>query len=612
MDHELLLDTAVDEAAVQPRREASKRHRFVVGGITIAVLAVVGVIVATTSGRSTAPSDSGSPRAAGLQAQSSAPPASAGAAKLVAVHPLLVNMPHRATAVAGDDAVEQYSGSFHVETNGHHTHYEYLVQAVKDRVHLEQNHAVDAVSCNGSKLHITFNHTDSATAFRAELTPGRTVITVINLWRGCGTTSRVLRLAANADFHVNGASLSMETHTADITAIFKNANITFNGTGFTADSGSSGHGRPRREADAVRRTTGDDDDFFEEIWNDVTGAITNAWNRVVGDVRNAFSSVQNFMADAEKVEHFIQQLVDNNGDYSKNGDVWSKSVQVGPTPVSSSLPSLTSQYGYDLQLQYALQITDYELHHVACTASGQAHASVNAEGQVFQYSDSGTLGPYTVVPQETFITFTIPAGPVPIPVSISGTMTTKLDWSLSGSVSVSANMAASGSLEAGFQWTQGQGFSPIESHSFTSDAEMNYITATATATGTVVANTQLLIEAMYSVGLQTQVAVSPVVRATVSETIEGGGISVDDSGNGLVATRINPQSPPADSPCHPTTTGRFVDTPSVLATVGVGVSVTAAAVIDIPDLHIDRTYDICSGPCYSHLWNPVESWCIHP
>jgi hypothetical protein len=191
-------------------------------------------------------------------------------------------------------------------------------------------------------------------------------------------------------------------------------------------------------------------------------------------------------------------------------------------------------------------------------------------------------------------------------------MTTKLDWTFDGSVSVSANMQAHGQLSAGFDWTSGQGFTPTETHSFESDAVMNYVTATATATGTITVNTQVLIEAMYSVGLQTQVSVSPVIRATITETVEGGGISVDLGSSGLVATHINPQSPPTDSPCHPQRTSSLVDTPSVLATVGVGLSVSAAAVIDISELNIDHSYDICTGTCYQHLWNPVDSWCIHP
>lgn len=392
----------------------------------------------------------------------------------------------------------------------------------------------------------------------------------------------------------------------------QNADIRFNGTGFETGTAAGSAATARTTGTRTRRDN-QRKDIFSDLWNDITGAISSEWDTVVGDVTSAFSSVQNFMADAEKVADFIERLVQNKGDYSKSGDVWSKNVQVGPTPVSSSLPAVTSQYGYDLQLEYTLQITDYALQSVSMTAAGAAHASVDAQGQVFSYSNQGSFGPYTVVPQETFIVFTIPAGPVPIPVSISGSMTTKLDWTFDGSVSVDANIRASGQVSAGFTWTDSAGFSPTDTYNFDSDAVMNYVTATATATGTITANTQLLIEAMYSVGLQTQVAVAPVVRATITETVEGGGISVDyGQSSGLVATPINPQSPPYNSPCHPQTTNDAVDTPSVLVSVGVGVTATAAAVIDIPDLHVDDSYHICNGPCFSRLWNPVDSWCIHP
>jgi hypothetical protein len=120
-----------------------------------------------------------------------------------------------------DNTVERFSGSMHVETPNHHTHYDFVVDAVKDRVHLEKNLAINAVSCTGDKLHVEFNSTSHAATFSASLTAGSTVITILNTWRGCGGKSIIVKVAAASTVATTGTTCSVTTTAASITSLFK-------------------------------------------------------------------------------------------------------------------------------------------------------------------------------------------------------------------------------------------------------------------------------------------------------------------------------------------------------------------------------------------------------
>lgn len=120
-----------------------------------------------------------------------------------------------------DPSVERFEGSFHVETPSHHTHYDYVVETVKDRVHLEEVMAIDAVTCHGDRLTIAFNASTEATAFAATLNPGRTVITILAAWRGCGAKSIIKKVATNANIQISGTDVTVTTIEASITSLFK-------------------------------------------------------------------------------------------------------------------------------------------------------------------------------------------------------------------------------------------------------------------------------------------------------------------------------------------------------------------------------------------------------
>lgn len=210
--------------------------------------------------------------------------------------------------------------------------------------------------------------------------------------------------------------------------------------------------------------------------------------------------------------------------------------------MNSDIPELTGQYDYDFSIAFQLEITDYELTMVSAVASGNAAATINAQGAVITESFSGSTPTETIVPKEQLVSFTIPVGPVPVPVSISASLSATMDWSMTGDVSIDANIKASGQVQAGISYSDGS-FTPVKSSSFTGDAEMNYVMATATAKGTLSLNAMLLVEVMYSVGVQTQVGVSPTVSVTVSETVEGGGIAATGDLSGLTATPVDPSQP---------------------------------------------------------------------
>jgi hypothetical protein len=93
-----------------------------------------------------------------------------------------------------DDSVERYRGSTHQTSGKNFTHFDFDVVAVKDRVHLEQNLAITAVSCTTTGLTVAFNSTTEAAAFATTLHANSTVITVVKEW-GCRSGAGVKKVA---------------------------------------------------------------------------------------------------------------------------------------------------------------------------------------------------------------------------------------------------------------------------------------------------------------------------------------------------------------------------------------------------------------------------------
>eukprot|EP00041_Stephanoeca_diplocostata_P016751 m.331089 g.331089 ORF g.331089 m.331089 type:complete len:616 (+) comp20470_c0_seq1:117-1964(+) len=587
---------------------AERRRNFGIAAVALGMFGVVGLIVGLTTNHSATPA----PSSASSQSSETSQRPNFGRM----IHPLLANVPVTAVPVPGDSSVEQYEASYHVVSGDVFTHLNYSVVVVKDRIHLDQENDVIGVACGNGTLTISLAD-GAALNFTARVNLGSTIITVLKEW-GC-TSSGVYVADSNGRVTVNGNTVTIPVVAAYLQSLFKEASLLFNGTGITKTEAatSSVASRVRRSVDDDQNDKsflGDIEGDLSSAWSDVTGAISSAWDTAQSDFTSAVDDIEDFAADAQAVGSFVEELVGSGGDYDHTYTPVQKTASVGPKPLSSAIPELTGQYDYDFTISFQLEITNYELTKVSAVASGNAAATINAQGAVVSESFSGSSPTETILPKEQLVSFTIPVGPVPVPVSISASMSAKLDWTLTADVSIDANIKASGQIEAGITYEQGS-FTPVKSSSFTGDAEMNYIAATATASGTLSLNTMLLVELMYSVGVQTQVGVSPMLSATVSETVEGGGIAVNGDLSGLTATPVDPSQPGYSSQCHPTesSSGTWsADTPSVLATVGCGVSITAAAIVDISALHVDKTYDICSGTCYQHLWNPIDSWCIHP
>jgi hypothetical protein len=132
---------------------------------------------------------------------------------------------------------------------------------------------------------------------------------------------------------------------------------------------------------------------------------------------------------------------------------------------------------------------------------------------------------------------------------------------------------------------------------------MRSFTATARAAAFLAANTQFLIEAMYTVGLQTQIVAGPVITANAS--VSSGGITVGQGANGQLTVTELDTSSPGNSPCNPVA-GTY-SPPAVGVGVGIGANVTAAAKIGF--LGLNEVINICGGSCFHHVWQ-LDSWCF--
>jgi hypothetical protein len=313
------------------------------------------------------------------------------------------------------------------------------------------------------------------------------------------------------------------------------------------------------------------------------------------------------MEDIVDVADFIDTLVRNDGNNESNDfkDPYGTTVHVGPTAVSPCLPTLTAHYGYDLEIRYSLTITNYAVTHVSIDAWGDAAASVVADGTLIDMDHTFTLGPRVILEPRILTSFVLPLGPVPIPISVSGSVNASLSVALSGAISLNAVANVSGSVYAGVEWSSAAGHTPHQSIFFNPTATITSMTATAHATAFLAANTQLLVEAMYTVGLQTNIVAGPVITANVS--FASGGISVTDGANGVVVSPLPTDSQDIGSPCHPSLDSNTYTPPAVGVGVGVRVNVTAAAVIGFEGF--TDAFDICSGPCFHHMWT-LDSWCV--
>jgi len=573
-----------DAESMEPRQ--GRRSNWIVGGIALGTVAIVGAIVALTTNHATSPASShASSSNGGLNAQVRAP-------IFPACHPGLCGL-HPFVEPGSDASVEKYTLHTESVTPSHYTKYHVEAEVVKDVHRLDKTPSVLALACNQSFVNITFNSSEAANSFSGSVKVNSTLMPILAEW-GCG--AHVRRVGHNVTVSNNVATV--HTLSAKFQHMFKSANISFNGTRvpgmkqFSVPSASNASTRRDRRSD--------DDDELDSLWNDAKS-----------DVTSAFDDITETVADVEKVASILA-----SGNYSADKTPWTKSMSKSQSCGNSEIGDLTTcSFDYDAQLTFMINIVDYEVTFVQIEMNGNANAGVATNGQSITKSWNGEV----TIPgfDSTLFATIIEIGPVPVPVSLHGKMTNVFNWDVTGSLQLDGEITVGGDLTVGGKYTPEDSFVPVFEHDLNGKAVMNYATGSVTTEGTITSSTTLVLSAMFAADLSANLVVTPTVTATGTETVEGAGVSFNKGAGAFDVTKVTPSQPDYSSPCHPQEqTGgddidSHVDLPSLSIGVAVGVDVSAAAKLDIEiesKTLFDKTWPIDS---YSNMFK-IAKWCFIP
>lgn len=549
-----------------------------------------------------------------------------------AKHPLFSVLEPTTTTPGKDGKTDVVEMHFDASTDRHHTHLHYIAEPWKDRVHMSIYDGPDGdgvpdvqgVICRSDAALVKFDNAVNAGHFAQLLNVSSTLLTFLEEW-GCDEGAHVRRVSASPRLSsANGTVVIVPTRAASIEHLFKNAKINFNGTRAVARERSSGTGveaggRDRRswfddddDVDTTTAASGSSSGWLAGLENDVSSFFGSIEGDMESLWHSSLSKLETAAHDTATLEKWAEEAgkILTTGKLDYNGEPFEKNANVGPVACSSKTPDLMCSYSYDVEIHFQLEIADYKLQSISLSTTGDAEAGVQASGQGFTKTWDGAI-PTETLYDGTLWSTVIPVAGVPIPLSLKGTVTSGLVWSVDGSLHIDGGVTAKGNVGAGITYTPSDGFSPTTSYDVTGTAALNYATGSLAAKGTVTISTLLGLTALYSAGVSSRLVVTPVIAATGTETIEGAAASF--SSKTMKVTELSPTTPDYSSQCHPTAgSNAHVDTPSVALSVGVGVQLTASASLDIEALKIDKTYQFENGqPIWQKLWSPLKSWCVH-
>jgi len=575
------------EGTGSPRQEPSNKGRYVIGGIVIAVVCIVGVIVGTTSNHgNTEPRRSNSPQSSSNAQASAASPDFAKhfdydvSRPTFALHPVLGYLNSTGVVNPADPEVIHYSTHYDLVTPNHFTHLHAEVDAVRNAYVLSKDMDALQVACLEASILVKFKSVAAAKAFAANITVS-TVIPLEEEWN-CTMGAHVRK--AKGTTTISGTIVSVLTFNASVSDLYRDATISYNGTGFGTPAYPNSHPTPLNVPSSRQRRS-----WLSHAWHVITHVVGFA---VTGDL------------DVDKKLY--------STDFTMGPAPCAGPAHGSETQTQQQIRDITQcQFHAGLAIVFDLQISHYHIDNVELYALGTMNGDVTTNGQSLDHTWSGSYS-YTIF-DSTLFSISIPVAGFPLPIKLTGALYAHPRWSLTGDLTIDSDIHTSGELKFGLQYTPETHVQPIRVDTLHASADFNSATGVFTLDGSIGMDAVFQLSALYVANAHVDVTTVPSFHGVATETIMGpGGESVNVNGRNVTTHRIAAHQPVSYGQCTPTANANDpVDNPSFQLSAQVDVDVTAGANIDVDILHhtlYDHTFNF--GTLYSHDWS-FGPWCRH-